>query len=325
MNWKPTLTWEDAQNKAKVLRSIREFFFELNVIEVETPLLGQSTVTDVHLEAFKTEFNYFQSSSCKYTDPLYLQTSPEFCMKRLLASGYQSIYQLSKAFRHESKGRYHNPEFTILEWYRIGFSQQELINEVSKLLILILKCDEPEKVTYQNLFIDNINVDPLNTSVAALKSKIHEFNMMSDWLDEEEDIDILLQFLLSEVIEPKIGQDSPIFVYDFPASQASLAKIKLSDSRVAERFECYYKGIELVNGFNELTEPEAQLERFNNDNNKRADLGLNMKAIDTHFIDALYSGLPACSGVALGVDRLLMLAMNKREIDEVVTFTIDRA
>jgi lysyl-tRNA synthetase class 2 len=325
MSWKTTLSWEDAKKKASILNQIRQFFYDLDVIEVETPLLGQSTVTDVHLEAFYTHFNYLPDSSINNADTLYLQTSPEFCMKRLLASGYQSIYQISKAFRHEAKGHIHNPEFSILEWYRIGFQQDDLILEVSDLIQAILKCNKPKVITYQNLFLEHLNIDALDTSVEELKGVISNHNKMSDWLKDESSIDTLLQFILSELIEPNIGIDTPIFIRDFPINQASLAKMNMSDERLADRFECYFKGIELVNGFCELTDAIVQVDRFNKDNLERKQLGLEEKVIDRRFIQALESGLPSCSGVALGIDRLLMLALNKQDIEEVITFTIDRA
>jgi lysyl-tRNA synthetase class 2 len=325
MTWQATLSWEDAKKKSYILNQIRQFFYTRNVIEVETPLLGQSTVTDVHLEAFKTHFNYLPSSSTDSSDVMFLQTSPEFCMKRLLATGYQSIFQISKAFRHESKGRFHNPEFTILEWYRLEFNQAELIVEVSELLQEILNCKAPITITYKDLFLERLNIDPLEATNLELKEVIINANKMSDWLYEENDTDTLLQFILSELIEPDIGIHEPIFIYNFPISQASLAKQNLADKRVGERFECYYKGIELVNGFCELTDPIEQHKRFTKDNSDRIKMGLEERVIDSRFIDALKSGLPNCSGVALGVDRLLMLALNKGDIDSVVTFTIDRA
>jgi len=325
MNWQSTLSWEDAKKKSYILNQIRQFFFMRDVIEVETPLLGQSTVTDVHLEAFKTNFDYLSSSSTESSDVMYLQTSPEFCMKRLLATGYQSIFQISKAFRHECKGRFHNPEFTILEWYRLDFSQADLILEVSELLKKVLNCSPPKTITYQALFLEKLNIDPLEVTNLELKQAISKVNKMSDWLIKENNTDTLLQFILSEIIEPTIGIDEPIFIYNFPISQASLAKQSPIDQRVGERFECYYKGIELVNGFCELTDPIEQHKRFIKDNLYRVELGLEEKAIDTRFIDALKSGLPSCSGVALGVDRLLMLALNKDDIDKVMSFTIDRA
>lgn len=325
MSWKATLSWEDAKSKAVILHDIRTFFIKRNVIEVETPLLCKSTVTDVHLEAFKTSFNFFPESNATLDTQMFFQTSPEYCMKRLLASGYQSIYQLSKAFRHESQGRFHNPEFTLLEWYRVGFSQMDLIAEVSELLQEILKCNEPKMLSYQDVFIETVSIDPLNTNIKELQTVIVHADKMSDWLLAEIEIDTLLQFIIAEIIEPIIGLNEPCFIYHFPLSQASLAKQSVSDARLADRFECYYKGIELANGFCELTDHAEQLERFNQDNLSRDRLNLEHKVIDKKFIDALKSGIPLCSGVALGIDRLLMLALNKTSIDEVITFTIDRA
>ncbi len=321
MTWSPTLSWEDAQKKSKILASIRAFFDTRGVVEVETPVMCRSSVTDIHLDPFITSFDHSPDN----VSARYLQTSPEYAMKRLLASGYQSIYQLCKAFRNEQKGRYHNPEFTILEWYRVGFSMSELMSEVEQLVKQIIDCKDFTYITYQNLFIDYTGIDPLNTSIGEVVDYISRVEKMSDWLLEESKLDTLLQFILSEVIEPQIGLDVPCFIYNFPITQASLAKKSIDDPRVAERFELYYKGIELVNGFRELTNYEEQKERFENENIERSKLGLMQREIDERFLDSLKSGLPECSGVALGVDRLLMLALNKSTIDEVITFSIDRA
>ncbi|MFT7009569.1 MAG: lysyl-tRNA synthetase class 2 [Colwellia sp.] len=324
MSWQPTLTWKYAQKRARVLQQVREFFDERNVVEVETPALSQGTVTDVHLDAITCRYNFLNDSSPDQTTSLYLQTSPEFHMKRLLASGYGCIFQIAKAFRHEEAGRFHNPEFTLLEWYRLGFDHFALMKEVSELLKTVLDCNEPTQITYQDLFIDQLSVDPLTASRAQLLFLINEHDKLSEWLTVEQDNDILLQFVFSEIIEPNIGNDSPCFVYNFPRSQASLAKICPEDSRVAQRFECYFKGIELVNGFNELTDPEAQLERFQGDNRKRKSLFLPEMPIDTNLITALSQGLPQCAGVALGIDRLIMLALKAEHIEQVVSFPIER-
>ncbi|MGL1958600.1 MAG: elongation factor P--(R)-beta-lysine ligase [Colwellia sp.] len=322
MSWQPTLTWQNAQKRAQILQQIRQFFAGRNVVEVETPALSLGTVTDAHLEALSCRYNFLSDSSVDHSIDLYLQTSPEFHMKRLLASGYGSIFQIAKAFRHEEAGRYHNPEFTLLEWYRLGFDHFELMKEVAELLKTILVCNEPTQITYQQLFIAQIGLDPLAASREQLLAIIIEKNKMSDWLAAEPNIDILLQFIFSEIIEINIGIVAPCFVYNFPSSQASLAKICPEDTRVAQRFECYFKGVELVNGFNELTDVEKQYKRFQEDNKKRASLGLKNKAIDNNFISALSWGLPPCSGVALGVDRLIMLALDVEQLEQVITFPI---
>lgn len=324
MSWQPTLTWEYAQKRAQVLQKIRHFFNERNVVEVETPALSQGTVTDMHLEAITCRYNFLSDSSTDQATNLYLQTSPEFHMKRLLASGYGCIFQIAKAFRHEEAGRFHNPEFTLLEWYRLGFDHFKLMKEVAELLKMVLGCAEPTQRTYQHLFIERVNLDPLSANREQLLTLIKKHNKLSEWLTLEQDNDILLQFIFSELIEPHIGNESPCFVYNFPRSQASLAKICPEDTRVAQRFECYFQGVELVNGFNELTHVDLQLERFQEDNRKRKILSLQEKPIETNFIAALTQGLPECSGVALGIDRLIMLTLKAEHIEQVVSFPIDR-
>jgi elongation factor P--(R)-beta-lysine ligase len=325
MAWQPSMNWQNAKKRAEVLTQIRAFFLARNIIEVETPLLSHATVTDVHLDAFITQYNYSPESHFNQPIPLYAQTSPEFAMKRLLASGYGSCYQICKAFRHEQHGRYHNPEFTMLEWYRIGFDHFQLMDEVADLIKLVLGCPKVEQISYQALFLREVDVDPLIANTEQLLALISRHGKLSDWLEKEDSIDTLLQFVMAELIEPNIGKDTPCFVYNFPASQASLAKICRQDSRVAERFECYFKGIELANGFHELTNAEEQSARFNQDNEVRAQLGKGKHDIDINFIAALESGLPTCAGVALGIDRLMMLALSTPKIDEVITFPISNA
>ncbi len=325
MSWQPTLSWKNAKKRAQILQQIRRFFNERNVVEVETPALSQGTVTDVHLDAFSSRYNFLSDSDAAQSVALYLQTSPEFHMKRLLASGYGCIFQIAKAFRHEEAGRYHNPEFTLLEWYRVGFDHFDLMKEVAELLKSILGCTEPLQISYQQLFIEHVGVDPLLATREQLLMLITENNKLSDWLVLEQDVDILLQFVFSEIIEKKIGIEKPYFVYNFPKSQASLAKICPDDHRVAQRFECYYKGVELVNGFNELTDADDQLQRFHEDNNKRKQINLAEKPVDHNFISALSFGLPQCSGVALGIDRLIILALNVDHIEHVLSFPVKKA
>ncbi|GLX87400.1 elongation factor P--(R)-beta-lysine ligase [Thalassotalea loyana] len=318
--WQSTMSWENAQKRAALLMQLRAFFFERGVIEVETPLLSAGTVTDVHLDAFATDYQFPVGKQS-----LYLQTSPEFAMKRLLASSYQSIFQLCKAFRDEPFGRYHNPEFTMLEWYRIGFDHFELMDEVDLLLQSLLGCDEATRMSYQDAFLTYTHIDPLNCSCGQLVEFLKDKDKADDWLISSPDLDTLLQFIFCEFVEPNIGKLQPALVYDFPASQASLAKISSEDPRVAHRFECYFKGVELANGFNELTSHEIQESRFNHDNRKRASMNLDEKPIDKKFLSALEHGLPQCAGVALGVDRLIMLALGCDHIEQVLSFTIENA
>ncbi|WP_338520136.1 elongation factor P--(R)-beta-lysine ligase [Alteromonas gracilis] len=319
--WQPTTSHQARQARAELLRTIREFFYSRDVMEVDTPLLSHGTVTDEHLDAFETQFNFANSGE---PTTLYLQTSPEYAMKRLLCAQSGSIYQLCKAFRHEGEGRWHNPEFTMLEWYRLGFDHFALMDEVDALLMATLNTSPSDKLTYQNAFITYLDIDPLNTSDEALLKAmelhnidIHQPQMLS--------FDSKLQLLFSYCIEPQIGMKKPCFVYDFPASQAALAKISPRDSRVAERFEVYFKGAELANGFNELSAFEEQRIRFEKDNQKRQSAGLATKPLDEHFLNALEAGLPDCAGVALGIDRLLMLKINATHIKDVINFPVSRA
>jgi lysyl-tRNA synthetase class 2 len=319
--WKTKLSWSRAKLRAEYVANIRNFFFNRDVIEVETPLLTLGTITDVYIDTFSTQYSFLRNTA-QMNNELYLQTSPEFAMKKLLASGYGSIFQICKAFRNEAAGRHHNPEFTMLEWYRLGFDCFELMDEVDDLLQLLLKTNKSTRLSYQNAFLQYLNVDPLKTTHQELKNTLKKQNVEGDWIDEEQDLDILLQVLFSECIEPSIGKLAPCFIYDYPKSQASLAKISCVDERVAQRFECFYLGIELANGFNELTDAGEQKLRFEQDNKKRAQLGKEQKPIDEEFIQALAEGLPQCSGVALGLDRLFMLAMKQDNIHPTMTYSL---
>lgn len=320
-DWMPTASIEQLQQRAKLLASIRHFFAQRDVLEVDTPAMSHATVTDIHLHTFQTEFvgpEYANGSR------LHLMTSPEFHMKRLLAAGSGSIFQINKAFRNEENGRYHNPEFTMLEWYRVGFNHHDLMDEMDDLLQMVLKVGAAERMTYQNAFLTVLKVCPLESSMVELK-KVAARLGLSDIAEPEEDRDTLLQLLFSIGVEPHIGQQVPVFVYDFPASQAALAKINPNDPRVADRFEVYFRGIELANGFHELDNAKEQLARFEQDNRKRLQMGLEEQPIDYHLIAALESGLPECAGVALGIDRLIMLALGEDHIDKVTAFPFPRA
>lgn len=318
MHWQPTADLAQLQQRAALLAAIRGFFAQQGVLEVDTPAMSQATVTDIHLHTFQTQF-----VGPGYADgqTLYLMTSPEFHMKRLLAAGSGPIYQICKSFRNEESGRYHNPEFTMLEWYRPGFDHHALMDEMEALLRLILKCGPAERMTYQQAFLRVLGVCPLEGSMDELKVAAGKLGL-SDIADPEQDRDTLLQLLFSIGIEPEIGQQTPVFVYDFPASQAALAQINPQDPRVAERFEVYFKGIELANGFHELSDGDEQLARFEEDNRKRLEMGLTPQPIDMHLVEALRAGFPDCAGVALGIDRLIMLALGLDHIDQVTAFPI---
>jgi len=320
VNWRPNAPIENLRKRAAILTEIRQFFADRHILEVETPVMSQANVTDVHLVSFQTQLI---SSDMAIGPTLYMITSPEYHMKRLIAAGSGSIYQLGRSFRNEESGRLHNPEFTMLEWYRVGYDMIELINEVDELLQQILNCDIAERASYQQVFLDYLAIDPLTADIQQLSEAAAKLNLNN--ADKEKNPDTLLQFLFIEGIEPLIGRDKPIVIYHYPALQASLAKIDDNDYRIAERFEFYFKGIELANGFHELTNFTEQRQRFEQDNRYRVARGLTESLIDENFIAALQYGLPTCSGVSLGIDRLVMLALKATKLSEVMAFMIERA
>ncbi len=320
MSWFPHATLETLQQRADLLAKIRAFFSERGVLEVETPLLSPATVTDPHVIGIPALFKEMGSKKEKI---FYLQTSPEYAMKRLLAAGYGAIYQLCKAFRQGEVGTLHNPEFTMLEWYRPGFDHHALMDEMDLLLRLVLKTPPAERVSYAQLFENFLSMDPHRASVAALAecAKKQGIQLSAEW--DGNDRNLWLDLLLTHCIELYIGRDKPIFLYDFPVSQAALAKIRAGDPPVASRFEVYFKGIELANGFHELQDVREQRKRFENDLAYRAQHGIPAVPIDENLLAALLHGIPDCAGVALGVDRLVMLALGKTSVKEVLSFGID--
>ncbi len=329
MQWRPSATIERLRQRAAFIASIRTFFAKRDVLEVETPALSQGTITDLYLDAMKTQHPLPDQSSAT---TFYLQTSPEFAMKRLLAAGAPDIFQISKCFREDEIGRLHNPEFTMLEWYRRDFSMQSLIDEVSELLKVLLSQEHVEQLTYQQVFMDYLSFDPLTVTSEALRDIAKQYQL-DDYCQQLHAAnyghvqlkDALLQALFSQEIESKVSASQPVCITHFPASQAALAKLSSSHAATALRFEFYYRGIELANGFEELCDAQLQQQRFEADNKARQMMGKPTRPIDQHFIDALREGLPPCSGVALGIDRLLMLALNCDSIAEVMSFDIQRA
>ncbi len=322
-DWQPSASLETLRRRAELLADVRRFFFERGVLEVETPLLAAATVTDLHLH----------SLSCRLDAPgapgrAWLQTSPEFAMKRLLAAGSGAIYQLCKAFRDGEAGGEHNPEFTILEWYRPGFDHHALMDEVEELLAAVLGTAPAERRTYGELFERHLGVDPHRAPVADLECVAAACGIELSGSGPE-DRDGWLHLLMSHAIEPELGRGRPTFVFDYPASQAALARIRLPAAQgavpVAERFEVYALGVELANGFHELADAAEQRRRFEADLELRRQAGLEAVPIDERLLAALEAGLPDCAGVALGVDRLLMLVAGADDLREVIGFPIDRA
>lgn len=320
-DWRPSASLSALRRRAEVLARIRRFFEYRGVMEVDTPVLSVATATDLHVASFST----CDQGTTPYL-PLYLHTSPEFPMKRLLAAGTGPIYQICKVFRSGERGRWHNPEFTLLEWYRPGFDHHALMDEMDTLLAEILDCSPAVRLSYAEIFLQNAGADPHQASAAELRERAVLLGIGEVPHRDSLDRDGWLDLLLTHRIAPTLGQDGrPTFVYDYPASQAALAQIRPGPPAVAERFEVYLGGVELANGFHELRDSQEQRQRFEADRTHRSQLGLPRVPLDERLLDALDYGLPGCAGVALGIDRLLMAIIGATTIDEVMAFPLDRA
>jgi lysyl-tRNA synthetase class 2 len=316
-HWQPTAPYAALQARARLYQQIRQFFAARAVLEVETPVLSAAAVPEPAIAPFYTHYHYG-----KAPQPLFLQTSPELPMKRLLAAGSGPIYQIAKVFRDGEQGARHNPEFSLLEWYRPGFDQAALLTEIDQLLQAVLACPAATIKPYCAAFEQYVGCCPLHTPLAELQKRTAEVGYVAaEHLDREG----CLQFLVAHFVEPHLGPEAPLFLIDFPASQAALARKKPDNPQLAARFEVYFQGIELANGFEELTDPLEQRTRFETELALRAAQGLPTFPLDERFLAALAAGLPPCSGVALGLDRLLMLQLGATHIDQVLAFPINIA
>jgi len=323
--WQPTCSVAMLQLRARLLANIRAFFLAKAVLEVETPLLSRTIGTDPQLAFFATDYNLPPS---QYR--LFLQTSPEFAMKRLLAAGCGSIYQICKAFRNGEAGRFHNPEFTLLEWYRVGFGLSQLMDETTELIQSLFAAEQVElasvqRTSYQAIFQQHTGLDALVFSYEdycsyALTHKLPEAVALC-----EHDHALWLDVLFSHKVQPYLTGDVLYLVYGYPACQSSLARINADDARITDRVELFINGIELGNGFYELTDAVEQNQRFDDEVSIREQQNSTPAVKDERLIAALENGLPDCSGIAIGLDRLLMLLSKTPSIDEVMSFSIRRA
>ncbi len=319
LSWQPSASLLNLRKRAAILAKIRAFFAERSVLEVETPLLSQATVSNPHILSIAATVSDPHSAQTKLC---YLQTSPEYAMKRLLAAGSGSIYQICKAFRQDERGRLHNPEFTILEWYRLDFDHYALMTEVDELFQVLLQTPPGRRYSYAEAFEHFLGINPHSADEKALQACARQAGIeMTGKLDRDGWLDLLL----SHAIEPHLGKNAPTFIYDFPASQAALARLRLENPPLASRFEVYYQGIELGNGFHELQGETEQRSRFVEDLAYRQKHQLPPVPLDERLLAALNHGLPNCAGIAIGVDRLVMLALGESSLEKSMSFHFEEA
>lgn len=320
IQYQPSCDLKAMRARAKMYAQIRQFFAEREVLEVETPVLSQAGVTDVYLASVQAH-RHVQGKKQTH----YLQTSPEFAMKRLLASGSGPIYQICKVFRDDEHGRKHNSEFTMLEWYRPAFSLKDLMLEVTDLLNVVLAQRfgevRPTIYSYKHAFMDRLDLNPLTATLADLKDACRRVGLNLDLGDDRLGY---IDLLFSHMVEPSLGFDTPVFLTDFPPELASLAKTRSDEDGelVAARFELYIEGLELANAYDELIDASVLRSRFEADNHEREKLGLHVMPLDEYLLAAL-PNMPECSGIALGIDRLLMVVTEQMKLEKVITFPAD--
>ena len=313
-DWRPGADLDALRLRALLLRETRAYFDEQGVLEVETPALCSTTVTDPAIESLEVRDRADWGR--------YLQTSPEFAMKRLLAAGSGSIFQIARAFRDGERGAHHNLEFTILEWYRVGFDHQRLIGDVDALLDRLLGPRPSSRMTFRGAFSRHLGVDPFTAAAAELHDACESRGFASRAADATRDD--CLDYLLAEAVQPALGPGR-VYLVDFPASRAALARIRTGAPDVAERFELYIDGVEIANGYHELRDAAELRGRMRRDVETRRRAGRPAPAVDERLLAAHEAGLPPCAGVALGFDRLVMLAGRYRSLREVLAFPEDLA
>lgn len=307
-----------------MLREVRQFFDGRGFLEVETPILSADTVIDRHLDPFPVVPGSLPQGS-PAGRRLWLQTSPEFGMKRLLAAGAQAIYQVTRAFRQGECGPLHNPEFTMVEWYRIGDAMQEGMRLLGELCESLLGRGPAETIPYGEAFAWHVGLDPHVASAAELAARARSLGVSIPESLDAEDRDGWLDLLVAELVQPRLGVERPVILYDYPASQAALARVRPGHPPAAERFELYVAGIELANGYHELTDPAVLRERNSRTNGLRRSDGKPCLPEQSRLLAAMEAGLPPATGVALGFDRVVMLAAGAGDIRQVLAFPFDRA
>ncbi len=313
-----TITLHDALAlRARLYTLIRAFFAERDVLEVETPILSAAANTEPNIESFSTLFSGHVDAG---SPERWLRTSAEFPLKRLLAAGVGDCYELGRVFRNGEAGRRHNPEFTMLEWYRVGWDHLRLLDEtvelVRRALAMVGRDVSLVSLTYGELFADTLGIDPFSASIDTLRAPLCNIAIDADGLQRDDWLDLLI----THRIQPGFQSDRITVIRDWPATQCALALIRQGNPPVAERFELYLGTHELANGYHELTDPSEQRARFENDNRRRQTRGQRELPIDGNLLAALESGLPDCAGVALGIERLLMCLVGVSEIQALLAF-----
>ena len=310
---------EVLEERSRFLRTIREFFFNLDFVEVQTPLLSTDTMVDAAIDPISL-------AVAGQPHELFLQTSPEFSMKRLLIEGMTRIFEITPAFRNAESGQRHNPEFTMLEWYRVGDSYEQGIELLLQLALKLFPGLPTANVTYAEIFLNKFGVDPHLAESGQLVDLATSHRVMLP--DGTVDRDTILQILMSELIEPGLGQDSLCIVRDWPASQSALSKLRMTDQgySVAERFELYVSGVELANGYHELTDADEQRQRMRANNQSRKIIGLRELPEESKLLERMTSdGLPDCCGVAAGIDRMLMVKLGLQYLSDVMAYDFANA
>jgi lysyl-tRNA synthetase class 2 len=309
--------------RSQTMKQIRNFFDARNFIEVETPIVSNDIVVDRYLEPISIPQSAVTSRESS-TGRFWLQTSPEFAMKRLLASGATAIYQITKAFRAGELGHHHNPEFTMLEWYRVGDDYRAGMDLLAEFARQMFGVAEAKQIAYREAFMQFAGIDPFVDAVDRFRDAAR--TQAIEFAGEGADLDFWRNVILSQVVEPRLGNDLPTIIYDWPATQSALAKIRDGDPPVAERFELFYRGMELANGYHELTDADELESRNRQANEVRRQEGKLELPEDSRLLHAMRAGLlPDCSGVALGIDRMMMVLSNSANICDVIAFPIGRA
>ena len=324
-DWRPTVSLDGLRLRARLYATIRAFFAEREMLEAETPVLSMAGNTDPNIESFSLEFSGRTDGAPRTR---WLRTSPEFALKRLLAAGVGDCYELGRVFRNGEAGSRHNPEFTMLEWYRIGWDHHQLIGEtvdlVQTAMALVGRKADATTTTFRDLYRERLGLDPFTADDAELRAALGDIEIDPAGLNRDDWLDLLMTHRL----QPDFGRDAILVVRDYPASQSALAKIRVgqgSEPAVAERFELYLGALELANGYHELTDADEQRARFLRDHATRAVRGVMQPPLDEGLLAAMAFGLPACAGVALGVERLLMAMTDTDRIADVLAFEFSRS